>query len=874
MGKPWFILFLILACLWTAQGRGRGSEAPLSNQELPPMPQTLHAVVAEAEKKGDSGDPAAAAAVLTDYLKAHPEERHPYPYYDAGYFFHLAGNQGSALKWLRRAVDLRPSFHEAWTLMASLYQKAGEPEKAAQAMEKAASISNSPETWRQAGLLYLEAACPEKGLAALKQIPADQRNTAKWHVAAAHAHQDLKQFLQAAQAMASAHALSKDPAHLYQCAVFYLEAERPADALPLLRQLAETRSPRPDWLVALSHALKALEKKEETARTMEQAARLSRDPNLLFHAACLWLEADRPQKALGLLKELARRKPLKIEWLLALANAHIMLDQMPQAALAMDRAVHKDPQSDYLYRAGVLWLHADRPQKALDRLSTLCRRSPAKPEWFVALSHAYLAQEELVQAAKAMEDAASLGNDPEHAFQAGLMWLKARQADEALRLLIPLSQGPAPKAEWLAALSSAWAMKQDYVRAARAMEQAGRISGSPDHLFQAAQLWMEADQPKKAQPLLEGLTALPNPRGEWYAALSTCCLMLDAPDKAAAYREKAADITHRGEDYGQAGLLYLQIGNKTKGIHLLKKAAGTKPVQQKWLVTLAQALIEAGQEKEALTVMDRTSLADPAVLSETRYQGALLWLCLNRHEKALPILEGLCASAKPARNWLVSLVETCVEADDFKAAEKALKRLIDLYPEDFDAWRLAVWVGLQENDYAKAAAAMAVAVRLAPPDADLLKKLADLYHMAGAPTKAARTLQGAWKEPPSAEDWDRLVNIYLSGHRYEPALACARSAVKAEATAKRWETIGDIAYRLQRFDESLDAYCRGAALSPDADIRLKAAYAALKMDRLKEASRLCREAMRRAGKDSRIAYEAHRNMAFVEKLMEMRETDG
>jgi len=142
------------------------------------------------------------------------------------------------------------------------------------------------------------------------------------------------------------------------------------------------------------------------------------------------------------------------------------------------------------------------------------------------------------------------------------------------------------------------------------------------------------------------------------------------------------------------------------------------------------------------------------------------------------------------------------------------------------------------------------------------------------PMKAAAAIKKTWKENPTAEDWDRLVNTYLSGYRYEMALASAKSALKAEETSERWATVGAIAFRLQDFRESYDAYCRSADLTPDADIHLKAGHAALKMDNLDEAARLFKEAMRRAGKNSRTAYEAHRNLVFIKKMNAFLEKNG
>jgi tetratricopeptide (TPR) repeat protein len=928
------IFFIVAVSLWSTWNSADAAGSAKCPQDLPPMSDALHAVVAQAEKNAGNGDVEGAVAILTGYLESTSGETHPYPYYEAGYFLHQAGKHDAAVDYLEKATRLNPCFHEAWQLLASLYQELDETKEAATALEKAAAITESPGSWYQTGVLWLNAGHPKKALSALKKLHRNGTRQADWHIAEARAYQDLKDPARAAEVMAFAYGLSKDPEHLYQCAVFWLEAEKPARALPLLKELTDGDAPKSHWLVALSNTLGALKKKEETAEAMERAAESGRDLDLWFHAAWLWLDADHPKKALVILEKLAQRKGPKVEWLVALANAYMILNRNRSAAVTMDRVIQMDPKPEYLYNGGVLWLHAEQPEKALGHLLVLCKRSPAKVDWFVALAHAWLGQKEVVKAATAMERAAGLSGSPEHAYQAGLMWLQAKQADAALRLLGPLGRGPSPKALWLVALSNAWGMKEhfekaaesmeqaagisrepdhfytaaslwlqaerpgkalplmkdlakrprpkaewlallsetwlrlkDLPQAARSMEQAAQISGKPEHTFRAASLWMEADQPKQSLPLLEGLVRRPSPLGKWYIALSNCCLMLDLPEKAAEAMETGAVITGKGGDYYRAGMLWLQTDTIRKGIALLKISITKEPVEQKWRVALAQALVDADQIKDALGVMNQTTLTDLKAPATVRYQGALVWLRLQRPGNALPVLKVLCTSKTPALDWLATLVKTHVELDQMPQTEMSLKRLIDLYPEELAAWRLAVWAALQQADYPRAAAAMAVAVRLGPPDPAQLKELADLYHMAGVPVKAAAALQKAWKGDPTAEEWDRLTNIYLSGHRYDMALACARSAARTQATADRWQTVGAIAFRLRRFEESHDAYCRSAELSPNADIRLKAGYAALKLDKLDEADRLFKEAIRHAGKGSRTGYEAHRNISFIKKMM-------
>ncbi len=874
MRKLVIILLAAVAGMLTPWMWVEGAEPARCPRNPEPMSEALHLVVIEAESVAKAGDFKDAAAIVENYLETHTGETHPYPYYDAGYFLHRAGNCHAAMGYLRKAVRLNPCFTEAWQLLASLHQEAGQFKQAATALEKAAAITKAPRIWYQTAVLWLEAGFPKKTLAALATLRHERRKEPDWYVAAARAHQDLKQSGRAAEAFASAYALSQDPEHLYQCAVFWLEAEDPGKALPLLKQLTRSTSPKSHWLVALSNTLKVLKKKEETARTMERAAGISRDPNLYYHAAYLWLEANRPKKARSLLEKLAKRKRPRVEWLLALANTYMMLDQIKAAAVTMDRVVRLDPKPDYLYNAGVLWLQAEQPKKALCHLLVLCKRTPKKAEWFVALAHAWLGQKEVLKAARAMERAAHISGKPDHFYSAAGLWLQAERPRKALPLLEGLVKKPKPQAKWLVLLSETRLRLKDVPRAAEAMERAAKISRKNEHTFRAARLWLEADRPARALPFLEGLVGLPTPLGEWYIALSNCYLMLEKPEKAARAMERAAKITQKGKDYYRAGMLWLQAGNSAKGILLLRISVAGEPVEQKWLVSLAQALIDSGRDRDALRVMEKTVLTSKTALPNVRYRGAVLWLHLKQPKKALPILKILCASKGPALDWLVNLVKTYVELEQMVKAEKALEHLLLLYPENPEAWRLAVWVGLQQADYARAAAAMAVAVRLGPPDMDQMKELADLYHMAGVPMKAAAALKKTWKENPTAEDWDRLVNTYLSGYRYKMALASSKSALGVNETAERWATVGAIAFRLQNFRESYDAYCRSADLTPDADIYLKAGYAALKMDNLDEAARLFREAMHRAGKNSRTAYAAHRNLVFIEKMKTFLEKNG
>jgi tetratricopeptide (TPR) repeat protein len=582
-----------------------------------------------------------------------------------------------------------------------------------------------------------------------------------WQMLGAVQHANNR-FAEAAAALERATALNDSTETRYQCAVCWLSAGKPQKALPILRRLEQTPNPRAEWLVALSETLKSLKKKEETARVMEGAARLNNDPDLFYQAAWLWLEANRPRRALPLLNILAQKQKPRLPWLLALCHVHTLLNQPAQAAAVMDTVIRHNAQPEYLYNGGLLWLQADRADKALPHLRRLSELPEPKAEWLIALGQAWLNSGDIPKAAAVTEQAARISGKPGHAYRAGVLRLQLEQADAALVWLRPLQRHSHPKVEWLIALVRARILKKDYPAAAKTMEQAAGITGKGEHYHQAAMLWR---QQKK-------------------------------PDRSLA---------------------------------LLKICAGKKPVRQRWLVDLADLLVEQGKTREARAALESTALINEKVPADVRFRGATLWLHLQRPQQALPVLSALCREQNPSYSWLAALVKTCVELNRRPQAEKALGQLLDLYAENPDAWQLAVWLALQQSDYAAAAAATEVLAHLEPDNADHTRNLSTYYAMAGIPVRAAETLRKTLSKQPTAKDWDRLTNIYLSGQRYAMALLPARSAVASGQTADRWETVGDILYRLRRFEESRDAYRHATALSENPGLLLKSGYSLLKM---------------------------------------------
>ncbi|WP_028581542.1 tetratricopeptide repeat protein [Desulfogranum japonicum] len=700
------VFFLVLPSLLHAHDLKNGIK---EFREPPPL---LHTALGEAESFSDKGQFHKAQAKLETYASAHPAETHPLLYYELGYFAYKAGNINAAISNLKKTVEIAPEFKDAWQLLSL--------------------------AWQESGSAYSKEDKQEK----TKRIYAMQSS---------------------AMAMDKAYVFSKDDDLLYQCAMLWLEAEKPKTALSILEDLSKRKAPKEEWLVGLSEALKALKNSEKTAEAMEKAARVGNNPELLFHAAYLWNELDKPKRALPLLKILAEQKDPGKNCFLLMAAVYNTLDQHANAAMAFERVIEIDPAPDYLYNCGVLWLQAEQPDKALQNLLRLADIQPLKADWLVAMAQAWLIKENIAKAADAMEEAASISKKSQHMYQAGTLRLQLKQVDRAINLLSPLAERKQPRKEWLVALANAWLLKENYA-------------------------------------------------------------------KGATYIEWAANISGEGKLYHQAGMLWLVEGKQEKSIKLLKKSVVGKKVEQLWLVDLASVLLAANQESEVKSVMERTNLADDKVSNQLRYRGVVIWLELQEPKSAYPLLKILVGADEPRYSWMSSLVKNCVELGKEKEAEQVLDKILSRYPSQVKSWKLAVWFTLQKGDYIAAVAAKEIVFHFEFDEKKHLNDLSRLYLLAGVPQQSAHVYRRTIGKKPTIEQLNHLVDIYQSGSMYEDALKIACEVAEQTKTAESLEVLGDIYYALHRYEASCLAY-EQAAESCDAvntGILMKAAYSAMK----------------------------------------------
>lgn len=656
----------------------------------------------------------------------------------------------------------------------------------------------------------------------------------------------------------------------YLTAVFWLEAKKATMALPILTHLAQQKHVKSEWLIALAKTHQLLEQKEKTAAVIEQAAKEGKNSELYFQAGLLWLEAGKPQKALPLFEYLSKLSTPAPKWLVTLSRTYVDLKRPLEAAQIMEQVVKIAPNPENLYNCGLLWLMAEQPQKALKHLLQLVRMQDKQAKWFVALARTYLSLQKLPEAAKAMDKAAEISKKPDHFYQAGVIRLQMQEADEALARLLPLKDLPHPQAKWFAAISSAYEMKKQYVTAAQYMEKAAHIGKQNEHFYRAAALWLRAEKPEKSLPLLTYLTKQKNPEAKWFVLLSHSYCQLKNLAKAAESMEMAANISKQGKHYFAAAMLWRQVNSLDKTLRLLRLAVQTPDPKQRWLVELADLLLLRNNPSESLSVMKTTNLMQDITPVEVRYRGALIWNQLKKPKNSLPILQQICKIKDARYAWFAALVNISIQCGETDLADSTLALVLNRWPEKSEAWRLAVWAYRQRGFFDKAAAAMEIAIRLHSNGKEDSHKLAALYRMAGAPVEAGRIFAATVQNSKDPKVWDELAEIYLSGQRYQLALAPAEQAAKFAPTAERFENIGDIYFRLRNFQKSAEAYENSENLNVTSELLLKKGYAQLNLKQYKQAIITFQEVIKLSQGENEITGNALKNIRYIKQLYRSR----
>ena len=541
-----------------------------------------------------------------------------------------------------------------------------------------------------------------------------------------------------------------------------------------------------------------------------------------------------------------------------------------EAAQSMEKAFSllRPENSGLQYQAALFHIMAKDPKRAISLLQEMVRKPKAKRQWFLLLADTLKKQKKSGEAALVLQNAAKRFKAPELQYQAALLYVHSGAPKKALPLLKRLTVRTKPKVEWFVALSHVYASLSQPANAARAMEKAVRLKPNSSRNYRAACLWIEADQPKKALPLLNDLCKTPKPRSKWRASLAHVLESLGENDEAARLLASGNIGEKNPSDSFRSALLHLKNDAPQKALPLLETLSKNANPETQWLMALSATLDKLNQPEEAVTVMEKVDPKSPALSSNMRLQVAIFWLKHDNPKRALFLLDSMPKNPHVSKSFRLAQIEALVRTGQAQAAHVPLKTLLNQYPQDEKIWRLAAWIALEQKAYGKAAAALEVAFRLKPPASGDFKRLGNLYRLARVPRKAAEAYITAFGKSPTAGDLDLLAQTYGDAHQMKEALAAATRAAKLAPTAKRLSRLGLMHMEQQDCQKGMAAFQKAAQLEdPEGVNSLRMGYAAWKLDQLASAKTAFQSVLQKADSGSRNAVKASKALKTIEQMM-------
>lgn len=355
----------------------------------------------------------------------------------AAALYRKAGEADTALALLE-ALPPDVEIPNAWgTLRADLLAAHGRYADAARALEARADFAETPEIRHRAASLWKRAGHPEKAAALLRKLVDRPDAKPEWRAELARLWVQTGAADDAEALMAGSEAETDSPGAPEMIRVraeILLETGRSAEALPLLRKLAEKPDAAPKWEIALAETLLETGEREaaaSAAHAVESSAENPLSAVDIHRLAAFWLRVDRPTDALSVLA--AGETAESHDFLRARALGKLARWEEMEAVLARLRIRRPDDPAVWKLCAR-MGIQRERYLEAAADLAVAHRLSPPSPADWRRLGDLYARAGVHRKAAEAYQRA--FGDSPTAA-ELDLLattWKQARDPEAARRV--------------------------------------------------------------------------------------------------------------------------------------------------------------------------------------------------------------------------------------------------------------------------------------------------------------------------------------------------------------------------------------------------------------------------------------------------------
>lgn len=471
-----------------------------------------------------------------------------------------------------------------------------------------------------------------------------------------------------------------------------------------------------------------------------------------------------------------------------LAIASPILAQGPAQGLAQG-ATDSLKQADADYREGVAALNRNDLQTAQSKFEEVVRLAPSLEQGHSALG-AVLEREGQIAAAIAE-------------FQKALT-IKPGDTSAQLNLAAAYEQMGAPAKAvplYARAVAAARAQKQPIAAGvlasyARDLAAAGQPTAAIARMKEAVAL--EARNPQ----LRDNLGSLYAQVKDWSGAEQAFAEAIRLkPDFAAAH-------LHLG--------FVLKAELKPDAVQQWLLAYKLAPGDAKVALTVGKAVADAGQDEQALPILERAHELVPQSAAAD-YQLALVLQRGNRVDDAINLLKSVVEAEPNNTDALVNLGLALTQAHKARDAVPYLERAIALKPGDTTAHQDLAAAYLQGNETADAILELQAALKLSPDSPQLHYDLGAAYKLEDDAAHAIPELETAARLDPARYEPNYVLGLlYMQQARYDEAASRLEASLKLHPeNGDGWATLGSVYNKLDRLPEAVKALEEAIRQLPD-----------------------------------------------------------
>ena len=445
-------------------------------------------------------------------------------------------------------------------------------------------------------------------------------------------------------------------------------------------------------------------------------------------------------------------------------------------------------QADADYRAGADALAHNDLNTALDDFQKVVRLAPAAEQGHSALGGVLVRLGRLNEGIRELEKALAIqAGDASAQLNLALAYEQSGQAAKALPLFQKLEAASRNSKQELAP-----AVLASY---GRALAATGQIRPAIVRMKETA-----ARDPRTVE--------FQDELGTLYAQLA------DWPNAKEAFTAAIAVNPEYAMSHLHLGLSLNALGHPG-GLDELAKADELEPRNAVIALELGKALADAGQDEQALPVLQQAYKLDAASTAA----GYELGLVLSRRDRvgeAIPLLQRAADANPKGAEILINLGMALCLGQRAKDAVPYLQRAVSLDPDNVTARQNLAVADIQLSQLDDAIVQLRAALKLAPNESQLHYNLGYALKMQDDAAGAIPELETAEKQNPAAPEAPYLLGVlYMQAGRYADAERELSASLKLRPeNGDGWATLGSVFSKLDRLPEAVSALREAIRQSP------------------------------------------------------------